>query len=92
MSRHDFHGLRSDMATYHEHNLRQPLPAERPFGIRVRLRRSDPLRNLLGSDWTKEHWFASRDEREVALEQMSGRYLYFRPGDAPSLEFERLDP
>ena len=33
------------MATFHEHNLRQPLPAERPFGIRVRLRGSDPLRN-----------------------------------------------
>ena len=80
------------MATYHEHNLRRPLPAGRPFGIRVRLRGSDPLRNLLGSDWTKEHWYASRPEREAALEQMSGRYLYFRPGDAPSLEFERLDP
>ena len=51
-----------------------------------------PLRNLLGSDWTKEHWYASRTERESALEQMSGRYLYFRPGDSPSLEFERLDP
>ena len=80
------------MATFHEHNLRQPLPAERPLGIRVRLRGSDPLRNLLGSDWTKEHWFASRTERDEALGQMSGRYLYFRPGDAPSLEFERLDP
>ena len=80
------------MATFHEHNLRQPLPAERPCGIRGRRRGSDPLRNLLGSDWTKEHWYASRPEREAALEQMSGRYLYFRPGDAPSLEFERLDP
>jgi hypothetical protein len=80
------------MATYHEHNLRQPLPAARPFGIRVRLRGNDPLRTLLGSDWTKEHWYATRPEREAALQQMSGRYLYFRPGDAPSLEFERLDP
>jgi hypothetical protein len=26
------------------------------------------------------------------LAQMSGRYLYFRPGDAPALDFERVDP
>jgi hypothetical protein len=23
---------------------------------------------------------------------MSGRYIYFRPGDQPALDFERLDP
>ena len=42
-------------------------------------------------DWQKEHWFATRPERELALEQMSGRYLYFRPGDQPTLDFERMD-
>ena len=26
------------------------------------------------------------------LAEMSGRYLYFRPGDAPALDFERVDP
>jgi hypothetical protein len=80
------------MTTCHDHNLRAPLPESRPFGIRVRLRKGDPFRNLLGDGWEKQHWFATRTEREAALEQMSGRYVYFRPGDAPALDFERVDP
>ena len=80
------------MATCHAHNLRQPLPENRPYGIRVRLLGSDPFRNLLGEDWEKEHWFATRRERDQALEQMSGRYVYFRPGDQPTLDFETVDP
>lgn len=74
-----------------EHNLRAPLPTDRPFGIRVRMRRSDPLRNLLGDGWQKEHWFATAAERDIALAEMSGRYVYFRPGDAPTLDFETID-
>ena len=58
-------------ATCHDHNLRQPLPELRPFGIRVRLRRGDPFRKLLGDEWTKEHWFATRDERDARLQEMS---------------------
>jgi hypothetical protein len=83
------------MATCHQHNLRRPLPEDRPYGIRVRLRSSDPFRNLLGGDWgdwEKEHWFATRRERDGALEGMSGRYVYFRPGDQPTLDFETVDP
>jgi len=80
------------MAICHEHNLRQPLPEQRPFGIRVRLCRSDPFRKLLGDDWTKEHWFATRGERDARLAEMSGRYVYFRPGDSPTLDFETVDP
>jgi hypothetical protein len=80
------------MTTCHEHNLRAPLPGTRPFGIRVRLPKGDPFRNLLGDDWQREHWFATRPERERALEEMSSRYVYFRPGDEPTLDFERLDP
>jgi hypothetical protein len=80
------------MSTCHEHNLRAPLPETRPFGIRVRLRRSDPFRNLLGDDWQREHWFATRYERDAALAAMSSRYVYFRSCDQPSLDFERVDP
>ncbi len=80
------------MATCHDHNLRQPLPERRPFGFRVRLRRGDPFRRLLGADWTRAHWFATRAERATRLQEMSGRYVYFRPGDAPALDFETVDP
>jgi len=80
------------MSTCHEHNLRQPLPEKRPWGIRVRLRRGDPFRGLLGDSWSKEHWFATRAERDARLAEMSGRYVYFRPGDKPALDFEIVDP
>ena len=73
-------------------NLREPLPEVRPFGLRVRARKNDPFRNLVGDDWQKEHWYATRAERDAALRAMSGRYLYFRPGDAPTLDFEKVDP
>ena len=75
-----------------EHNLRQPMPAARPYGIRVRARRDDPFRRLVGEDWSREHWYATRDERDAALAQMSGRYVYFRPGDSPTLDYETIDP
>ena len=80
------------MATYHEHNLREPLPEKRPYGIRVTMPQSDPLRSLVGGDWEKLHWFATRAERDAALKNMSGRYVYFRPGDRPTLDFATIDP
>ncbi len=55
------------------------------------MRRSDPLRNLLGDGWQKEHWFATAAERDRALAEMSGRYVYFRPGDAPTMEYEKIE-
>lgn len=79
------------MSICHSHNLAQPLPEQRPFGIRVKLRGSDPFRNLVGSDWHKEHWFPTRLERDRALEEMSQKYIYFRPGDKPALDFETID-
>jgi hypothetical protein len=80
------------MPICHEHNLpRPPSAAQRAFGIRVKLRSTDPFRNLVGEDWAKEHWFATREERDRALKEMSGRYIYFRPGDQPSLEFEKVE-
>lgn len=79
------------MAICHPHNLVTPLPAEKRFGIRVHSRTSDPFRRLVGNDWAKEHWFATREERDAALANMSARYVYFRPGDRPSLEFEKVE-
>jgi hypothetical protein len=79
------------MPIVHEHNLARPIPKQCQYGIRVRLRSTDPFKNLVGADWVKEHWFATREERDRALKEMSGRYVYFRPGDQPSLEFEKVD-
>jgi hypothetical protein len=81
----------SHMPICHDHNLARPQPKQLSFGIRVKLRSTDPFKNLVGGDWTKEHWFATRDERDRALKEMSGRYVYFRPGDQPTLEYEKVD-
>lgn len=78
------------MGTCHEHNLHRPQPARRPFGIRVTLKPGDPFARLVGADWSRLHWYATERERDEALAEMSSRYLFFRPGDEPSLDFERI--
>jgi hypothetical protein len=79
------------MPICHEHNLAHPIAKHCPFGLRVKLRSTDPFKNLIGGDWTREHWYATREERDQALLEMSGRYVYFRPGDQPTLDFEKLE-
>ena len=78
------------MTLCHPHNLRRPLPASKPFGIRVSLLPGDPFAQLVGADWEKTHWFATERERDEALEEMSRRYPFFRIGDEPALVFERI--
>lgn len=78
------------MSIYHPHNLVTPLEADKRFGIRVKVRTTDPFRNLVGSDWSREHWFANAAERDAALAGMSEKYVYFRPGDKPTLDFEKI--
>ncbi|MCU0975459.1 MAG: hypothetical protein MUC71_04010 [Steroidobacteraceae bacterium] len=75
----------------HEHNLRQPPPATRPFGVRVSLRRGDPFAKLVGEDWHKLHWYSTEAERDAALAEMSRRYPFFRVGDEPALVFEKVE-
>jgi hypothetical protein len=74
-----------------QHNLSRPVPSQRPFGVRVSLRRDDPFARLVGSDWHREHWFATERERDEALAEMSRRDRFSRIGDEPALHFERLD-
>ncbi len=81
----------STMSICHSHKLVTPLVADKRFGIKVRVRSSDPFRNLVGSDWHREHWFSSTAERDAALAQMSEKYVYFRPGDKPTLDFEKIE-
>ena len=58
----------------------------------MRARKNDPFRHLVGDDWEKDTGSRRANERDAALAQMSGRYVYFRPGDAPTLEFDTIDP
>ncbi|MBS0394651.1 MAG: hypothetical protein JSR54_08490 [Proteobacteria bacterium] len=80
------------MSISNEHNLHLgPVPAVRPFGIRITLRRGDPFRLILGNDWQKLHWFATAQDRDEALADMSRRHEYSRVGDQPALSFEKVE-
>ncbi|MCB1624617.1 MAG: hypothetical protein KDI32_08525 [Pseudomonadales bacterium] len=80
------------MQIYHTHNLRKvPLTTPKPYGIRVSLWPGDPFRKLLGADWNRLHWYASGDERDRALAEMSRKHEYSRAGDRPALAFEKIE-
>jgi len=74
------------------HNLiaREP-DRDKRYGIRVRMTRSDPLRNLLGDDWETFHWFNDAKQRDHEIREMSKRHVYSRIGDRPSLIFEAIE-
>ncbi len=80
------------MAISNPHNLNRPIPVEpRPYGIRVTLPPDDPMRNILGQEWQKYHWFATAEERDAALKEMARRHEYSRHTDAPSLVLEKVE-
>ena len=72
-------------------NLHHPLPDNRPYGIRVGLRRGDPFSLLVGADWSRSHWFGTAEERDAALTDMARKHEYSRQGDEPALVFEKVD-
>lgn len=63
---------------------------ERKFGIRVGLPAADPLRDVLGTDWHREHWFGTTSERDAALREMARRHPFSRIGDTPSIRLEAI--
>jgi hypothetical protein len=80
------------MGVSQSHNLNEP-PLERlkPYGIRVSLPPGDPFRQLLGPEWHRLHWYATAEERDDQLREMSRRHEYSRTTDTPSLVFEKIE-
>lgn len=76
----------------HQHNLVDPDTAglERPFGIRVSLPENDTLRNVLGNNWERLHWFATEQERDSAYSKMAARHGYYRTSDSPTQVLEKI--
>ena len=76
----------------HLHNLVEPGQAarERRFGIRVTLPPGDTLRNLLGDDWERLHWYATEAERDAAYDSMRERHGYYRTTDTPTQILEKI--
>ena len=79
------------MDVVHTHNLIRDLTAPRPYGIRVTLPRRDTFSALLGTDWERLHWYATAEERDGALKEMSSEHLYSRRGDRPRLRYEPIE-
>ena len=77
----------------HKHNLVDPSSAgqERSYGIRVTLPANDTLRNLLGDDWERIHWYPTAAERDRAFEHMATRHGYYRNTDSPTQVLEKID-
>ena len=78
------------MEVVHAHNLLKP-PDPKPYGIRVRPAPGDVFSRLLGNDWQRHHWYATRAERDRALTDMSSEHLYSRRGDRPTPIFEPVE-
>lgn len=76
----------------HQHNLVDPSTAgrERSFGIRVTLPANDTLRNVLGDNWERSHWYPTEAERDAAFEQMAKRHGYYRDTDSPTQVLEKI--
>jgi hypothetical protein len=79
------------MEICHAHNATKDLTSEKAFGIRVRIGPRDSFARLLGTDWERTHWYATRYERDEALADMSSRHIYSRRGDSPTLLFEAIE-
>ena len=80
------------MDFYHPHNLVEPEKAiqDRRFGIRVTLPPGDTLRNVLGNDWERLHWYPTEAERDEAFAAMAKRHGYYRDTDTPTQVLEKL--
>lgn len=76
----------------HQHNLVDQSLADRDrtFGIRVTLPPNDTLRNIVGDNWERIHWYATEAERDIAFENMAKRHGYYRNSDSPSQVLEKV--
>ncbi len=76
----------------HQHNLVDQSIANqnRGYGIRVSLPVGDTLRNVLGDNWERHHWYPSEAERDAAFEKMATRHGYYRDTDSPTQILEKV--
>jgi len=67
---------------------------DKPYGISVKLPENDPMSapHLLGDNWEGTRWYTSAEERDVAFESMQNHPRFYRIGDTPSIQLEKVDP
>jgi len=73
----------------HEHNRRAGLHRQPgAYGLRLSLPEGDPMRKLLGDGWCQFQWFESERARAEKIEELTGRFAYYRKGDRPTFVIE----
>ncbi len=77
--------------TVHRHNLLVPTEKELRFGLRLRLPAGDTFNGILGDDWQKERWFATERDRNEAIAELRRQHPYYRLGDRPTLQIEKIN-
>lgn len=75
----------------HRHNLLTAADKEARFGLRLRLPAGDTFGGILGEDWQKERWFATERARDDAIEALRRQHPYYRLGDRPTLQIEKIN-
>lgn len=63
------------------------------YGIRVTIPGGDSMSapHLLGDNWNSTRWFDSEGERDEALADMQRQPPYYRLGDSPTVELEKVE-
>ena len=66
----------------------------KPYGVKVQLPENDPFNmpHLLGEDWAGTRWYATAEERDVAMAGIINQPGYYRKGDKPSILVTAVDP
>src|SRR3970282_1539345 len=72
----------------HAHNLNLTPATTKRYGIRVSLPPRDTFTRLIGSDWERFHWYATAEERDRAMREMSTDPSSTRRGTRSSPGFE----
>ncbi len=63
------------------------------YGIRVTMPGGDTMSasHLLGDDWNSIRWFESQQARDDALADMQQQPPYYRLGDEPTVQLEKVE-
>lgn len=63
------------------------------YGVKVTLPGGDTMSaaHLLGDDWQSVRWFDSEAARDEAMADMQRQPPYYRRGDSPSVQLEKVE-
>jgi hypothetical protein len=72
------------------HNLSSLIKEAGLFGIEFRLPEEDTFNLILGTNWKYYRWYALREERDQAYQELKKEHAYSRIGDAPTILLSKI--